>query len=74
MMGSWSRPKGVSKGAQNKELTRGSGPGADLYKTRPEDDVTKAAQIGNLLGIDWEWRQLFNCEDKRYTEVERRQD
>ena len=48
--------------AWNKELTRGSGMGADLYGTRAAGDVTKAAQIGNRVvignssGINWEQR------------------
>ena len=46
----------------NKELTQGSGLGVDSYRTRPEGDVTKAAQIGNCVrignssGIDQEQR------------------
>ena len=36
---------------QNKELTRGSGPEADSYRIRPEDDVSKATWIGNQVGI-----------------------
>ena len=42
------------RGQQNKELTQGSGLGADSHGARPEGDVTKAAQIGNLLRIDQE--------------------
>ena len=37
--------------ARNKELTRGSGLEADLYRIRPEDDVSKVTQIGNRVGI-----------------------
>ena len=66
VMGSWIRPKekGTKEAwvARNKELTRGSGPEADSYGTRPEGDVTEAARIGNCVGIgksseiDWEQR------------------
>ena len=37
--------------ARDKELTRGSGPEADLYGIRPEGDVSKATRIGNRVGI-----------------------
>ena len=37
--------------ARNKELTRGSGPEADSYGIRSEDDITKAALIGNRVEI-----------------------
>ena len=62
----------------NKELTQGSGMKVDLYGTRPEGDVTKAAQIGNHVeignssGIDWEERQLLNHEDESYAGLEGR--
>ena len=52
----------------------------DLYGTRSEGDITKAAQIGNHVGIgnsleiDWEQRQLLDCESKSYAGVERRRD
>ena len=42
------------RGQQNMELTWGCGQGADSYRTRPEGDVTKAAQIGIMSGIDQE--------------------
>ena len=42
-------------GAWNKELNTGKQTGVDSYKTRPEEDITKVAWIGNSLGIDWEW-------------------
>ena len=54
------RNKGGSEVAWNKELKQGSRPEVDLYRTRPEGDVTKVAQIGNRVGIgkssgiDWE--------------------
>ena len=55
MMGSQIGPKekGTKEAwvARNKELPRGSGPEADLYRTRPEGDVTEVAQIGNRVGI-----------------------
>ena len=44
----------------NKELTRGSGPEVDSYGTRSEGGISKAAWIGNHVGIgnqsgiDWE--------------------
>ena len=54
-MGSWIGPKenGTKEAwvARNKELTRGSGPEANSYGTRSEDDVTKAALIGNCVEI-----------------------
>ena len=37
--------------AQNKGLTRGSGPEVDSYGIRPEGDVSKATWIGNRVGI-----------------------
>ena len=37
--------------ARNKELTRGSGPEVDSYRTRSEDGVSKATWIGNRVGI-----------------------
>ena len=52
---------------------------ADLYGTRLEGDVTKVAwignhvDIGNLLGIDREQRQLLDCEGESYGRVEGRQ-
>ena len=60
--------------AWNQELKWGNGPEVDSYGTRPEGDVTKVAWIGNLLGIDWEWRQLLDCESGSYAGVERRRD
>ena len=33
----------------------------------------KAAQIGNLSGIDWEQRRLLDCEGESYTGAEGRQ-
>ena len=59
MVGSQSGPKREQRslrgGQWNKELTWASRPEADSYRTRSEGDVTKAAQIENLLGIYWEW-------------------
>ena len=52
----------------------------DLYRTRPEGDVTKVAWIGNhigignLLGIDQEQRQLFDHEGRSYAGMERKWD
>ena len=46
--------------AWNKELTWESRLEVDLYRTRPEGDITKVAWIGNCVGIgnslaiDWE--------------------
>ena len=55
VMGSWIRPKeNGTKGAwvaQNKELTQGSGPEVDSYRTRSEDGVSKVTWIGNCVGI-----------------------
>ena len=79
----WTKEKG-NKGhlevAWNKELKWGGRQKADLYGTGPEGDVTRATrignhvEIGNCLGINWEWRQLLDCEGRGYTETERRQD
>ena len=65
---------------QNKEQTQGSRPEADLYGTRSEGGVSKATWIGsrvgigNLLGIDWEQQQLFDCEGRGYAGMERKWD
>ena len=65
---------------QNKELTRGSGLEVDLYRTRSEGGVSKViwignyVGIGNLLGIDWEQQQLFDCEGRGYAGMERKWD
>ena len=64
--------------ARNKELTRGSGPEADLYGTRSEDGVSEAEQIrnsvviGNWSGINRERRRSLDCEGKGYAGVEGR--
>ena len=47
--------------------------GADSYGTRAAGDFTKVAQIGNSLGIYWEWRQLLDHEGEGYTGAEGRQ-
>ena len=65
--------KGVLERKRNKELTWGSGLEADLFRTRSEGGVTKAIQIGNLSGIDQEWRRLLDCEGESYAGVEGRQ-
>ena len=82
VMGSQIRPK--EKGTKeawvvwNKELTQGSGPEADSYRTRSEGGVSKATRIGNCvgignqLGIDREWRQLLDREGEGYTGAEGR--
>ena len=68
------------RGQQNKELNTGKRTGVNSYKMRPEGDIIKVAQIGNqigignLSGINWEQRQLFDHEDKRYAGAERRWD
>ena len=46
--------------------------GADSYGTRAAGDFTKVAQIGNSLGIYWEWRQLLDHEGESYVGVEGR--
>ena len=79
MMGSRIRPKkrnkgGLGGGSGTRNYTRGSGPEVNLYGTRAAGDVTKVEQIGNSLGIDWEWQQLLNHESRSYAGVERRQD
>ena len=64
--------------AQNKELTRGSGPEADLYRTRSEGGISKVTQIGNCVGIenwsgiDWKWHLSLNCEGEGYAGAEGR--
>ena len=77
VMGSRIRPKenGTKEAwvGQNKELTWGSGPEADLYETRAAGDVTKAERIGNWLGIDWEGCRSLDQEGEGYAGVEGRQ-
>ena len=66
------------KRQRNKELTQGSGMKADLYETRPEGDVTEAAQIGNRVGIGkssgiyQKQRRLLDCEGEGYAGAEGR--
>ena len=38
--------------AWNKELIRGSRMKVDSYGTRPEGNISEAAQIGNHVGIE----------------------